>query len=63
MFKRGQLVETINGSYGVIEKESTVHLGYYIVRSLGGDGLSTARYYRSNELIIIDNNFKFKEAK
>lgn len=63
MFKKGQLVKTINGIYGLIEKESTVYLGAYIVRSLGGDGLSTAWYYRPNELALIGNNFKFKGAK
>lgn len=63
MFKNGQLVRTINGIYGVIEKESTVYLGAYIVRSLAGDRLSTAWYYRPNELTLIGNNFKFKGAK
>lgn len=63
MFKKGQLVKTLNGIYGVIEKESTVYLGAYIVRSLAGDVLSTAWYYRPNELKLIGNNFKFKGAK
>lgn len=63
MFKKGQLVKTINGIYGAVEKESTVYPGAYIVRSLCGDGLSTACYYRPNELKLIGNNFKFKGAK
>ena len=63
MFKRGQLVKTLNGVYGVIEKESTVCLGDYLVSFLGGDGLSTAWYYQPNELKLISNNFKFKGAK
>lgn len=63
MFKKGQLVETINGIYGVVEKESTVYPGAYIVRSLAGGGLSTACYYRPNELKLIGNNFKFKGSK
>lgn len=63
MFKKGQLVKTLNGVYGVIEKESTVFLGDYIVRFLGEAGFSTAWYYRPNELKLIGNNFKFKGAK
>lgn len=63
MFKKGQLVKSINGIYGVIEKESTVYPGNYLVRFLGGDGLSTAWYYRPDELSLIGNNFKFKGAK
>lgn len=63
MFKKGQLVKTLNGVYGVIEKESTVHQGYYLVRFLGEAGLSTAWYYQPNELKLIGNNFKFKGAK
>lgn len=63
MFKKGQLVKTLNGVYGVIEKESIVRLGAYLVRFLGGDGLSTAWYYQPNELKLIGNNFKFKGAK
>lgn len=63
MFKKGQLVRTKASIYGVVEKESTVYPGAYIVRSLGGDGLSTACYYRPNELKLIGNNFKFKWAK
>ena len=62
MFKKGQLVKTINGTTGVVEKESTVFMGYYLVRFKGGYGLSTAGYYRPNELKLIDNNFKFKGA-
>lgn len=63
MFKKGQLVKTLNGVYGVIEKESTVRLGDYLVRFIGGDGLSTAWYYEANDLELIGNNFKFKGAK
>lgn len=63
MFKKGQLVKTLNGVYGVIEKESTVYLGDYLVRFLGVDGLSAAWYYQPNELKLIGNNFKFKGVK
>lgn len=63
MFKKGQLVKTLNGVYGVIEKESTVYLGDYLARFLGVGGLSTAWYYQPNELKLIGNNFKFKGAK
>ena len=63
MFKKGQLVRTIYGSLGVIEMKSTVYRNSYIVRFLGGDGLSTACYYQPNELELIGNNFKFKGAK
>ena len=63
MFKEGQLVKTINGIYGVVEKESTLYPGVYIVSSLAGDGLSNTCYYWPNELILIGNNFKFKGEK
>lgn len=63
MFKKGQLVKSVHGFVGVVEKESTVYLGSYIVRYLGRGGLSSAHYYRSNELTLIGNNFKFKGAK
>lgn len=41
MFKKGQLVKTEYGFSGVVEKESTVYPGSYIVRYLGRDGLPT----------------------
>lgn len=63
MFKKGQLVKTAYGFSGVVEKESTVYPGSYIVRYLGRDGLSTAYYYRPYEITLIGNNFKFKGVK
>lgn len=63
MFKKGQLVKTKASIYGVVEKESTVYPGAYIIRSLCGDGLSTAYYCRPNEIKLIGNNFKFKGVK
>lgn len=63
MFKRGQLVRTIYGSLGVIEKKSTVYRNSYVVRLHQEQGLNTAAYYREYETKLIGNNFKFKGAK
>lgn len=63
MFKKGQLVKTIYGSFGIIEKKSTVYRSSYVVRLYPGHGLGSAAYYREYEMGLIGNNFKFKGAK
>ena len=63
MFKKGQLVKTMYGSLGIIEKKSTVYRDSYVVRLLMRNGLSPAAYYREHEMELIGNNFKFKGAK
>lgn len=63
MFKKGQLVRTADGIYGVIEKESTVYRRSYIVRSLYISGSVSVLVCDINELQLIGNNFKFKGAK
>ena len=66
MFKKGQLVKTMYGSLGIIEKKSTMYRSSYVVSLLRGHGeygLSSAAYYREYEMKLIGNNFKFKGAK
>lgn len=63
MFKKGQLIRTIYGSLGVIEKKSTVYRNSYVVRFHQEHGLNTAAYYREYEMKLIGNNFKFKGVK
>lgn len=63
MFKRGQLVKTMYGSFGIIEKKSTVYRSSYVVSVLRWHGLSSTAYYREYEMKLIGNNFKFKGAK
>lgn len=63
MFKKGQLVRTMYGSLGVIEKKSAVYRSSYIVSLLMEHGLSSAAYYREYEMRLIGNNFKFKGVK
>ena len=66
MFKKGQLVKTVHGFgsvIGVVERESTVYPGSYIVRYFRRDGLTSTVYFKDSELELIGNNFKFKGAK
>lgn len=63
MFRRGQLVKTKYGICGIVEKESAVYPGSFIVRYLGGDGLTSSSYLKAHEMKLIGNNFKFKGAK
>lgn len=63
MFKKGQLVKTMYGSFGIIEKKSTVYQSSYVVSLLREHGLSSAAYYREYEMQLIGNNFKLKETK
>lgn len=63
MFKKGQLVKTIYGIRGVVEKESTVYHGSFIIRYLRRGGLTSSGYFTVDEMELIGNNFKFKEAK
>lgn len=63
MFKKGQLVNTIYGICAVVEKESTVYPGSFIIRYLGRDGLTSSGYLKADEMKLIGNNFKFKGAK
>ena len=60
MFKKGQLVKTMYGSFGIIKKKSTVYRSSYVVSLLSEHGLSSAAYYREYEINLIGNNFKFK---
>lgn len=60
MFKKGQLVRTNCGSYGVIRMVTEkVADSYYITNPSWDFGM---RFYGS-ELKLIGNNFKFKGAK
>ena len=63
MFKKGQLVKTIYGICGVVEKESTVYPGSFIIRYLRRGGLTSSGYFTTDEMKLIGNNFKFKGAK
>lgn len=63
MFRKGQLVKTMYGSLGIIEKKSTVYRSSYVVSLLRELGLSSTAYYREYEMKLIGNNFKFKGAK
>lgn len=60
MFKKGQLVKTMYGSFGIIKKKSTVYRSSYVVSLLREHGLGPSAYYREYEIKLIDNNFKFK---
>ena len=63
MFKKGQLVKTMYGSLGIIEKKSTVYRSSYVVSLPREHGLSSTAYYRAYELKLIGNNFKLKGVK
>lgn len=63
MFKKGQLVKTIYGTYVVVEKESAGYPGTFIIRYLGTEGLASPGYLKADEITLIGNNFKFKGAK
>lgn len=62
MFKRGQLVKTVDSYYCIVERESVVFLGTYMVRFLE-KRLGAVDWFREDELTLIGNNFKFKGAK
>lgn len=63
MFKKGQLVKTMYGSFGIIEKKSAVYQSSYVVSVLRLDGFSSAAYYQEYEMKLIGNNCKFKGEK
>ena len=63
MFKKGQLVKTMYGSFGIIEKKSTAYRSSYVVSLLRWHGFSSAAYYQEYEMKLIGNNFKLKGAK
>lgn len=60
MFKKGQLVKTNGGSYGVIRMVSEkVSDSYYITNHSWDFGM----WLYGSKLELIGNNFKFKGAK
>lgn len=63
MFKKGQLVKCADGKHGVIELKSALFPGEYIVTVQKVRGVNSAAYVAEENLKLIGNNFKFKEAK
>lgn len=63
MFKKGQLVKCADGKHGVIELKSALFPGEYLVTVQKVRGVNSAAYVAEENLKLIGNNFKFKEAK
>lgn len=60
MFKKGQLVKTVWGHYGIIKRVSNkVPASYYLTLPERCFGM----WFREDEITLIGNNFKFKGAK